>query len=360
MNWVFWCGIKKLLLGGGLERSVILKILFLFSVFFLFIGCNRQPTITAIAIHPSKPRIVYVAMKRGVFKSADYGKTWASRSEGLEDSQVRSLAIDPVLSSTVYAGTFAEAIFKSVDGGQRWRRANIGLKEHVSIVNSIALHPMDPNIIYLGSTVGVYKSQNAGKEWHETVKGMESVYVVSIVISRENPRLLYCGTSGGMYKSLDGGRIWLKINKGLIEGEVGTAMGLGVNAILLDPENQNRLIIGTNKGIFLSEDAGVTWKPSGSGLSKGAMFVATLLMDPNQNRILFAGTGKGIYKSQDGGKNWSLSANGLTSMVLWSMAMDPKDSNTIYAGTQGGLFRSTNGGQDWTLVNVLGPKEGEG
>ena len=299
-------------------------------------------------------------MKQGVFKSVDNGKTWAWKSEGLEDSQVRSLAIDPVLSSTVYAGTFAEAIFKSVDGGQRWRRANIGLKEHVSIVNSIALHPMDPNIIYLGSTVGVYKSQNAGKEWHETVKGMESVYVVSIVISRENPRLLYCGTSGGMYKSLDGGRIWLKINKGLIEGEVGTAMGLGVNAILLDPEIQNRLIIGTTKGIFLSEDVGVTWKPSGSGLSEGAMFVATLLMDPNQNQILFAGTGKGIYKTQDGGKNWSLSSNGLTSMVLWSMAMDPKDSNTIYAGTQGGLFRSTNAGQDWTLVNVLGKKEGEG
>ncbi len=330
---------------------------FFLSVFLM--GCSREPTINAVAIHPEKSRIIYVSMKQGVYKSRDSGKTWTQMNEGLEGSQVRSLAIDPVLSSTVYAGTFAEAVFKSVDGGQRWHRANIGLKEHVSVVNSIVFHPQDPKKMFIGTTVGVYQSSNAGGEWHETVKGMESVYVVPLVASPETPITLYCGTSGGMYKSLDEGKTWIKINKGLIEGEVGTAMALGVNSILLDHQDSKRLFIGTSKGIFTSDDSGLNWRTSNKGLSKGSRFVSSLLMDPGDSRILYAGTGEGIYKSTDQGQNWMISSSGLTNVVIWSMALDPKDSSTLYAGTQGGLFKTINGGERWNLLNVLGKKREE-
>jgi len=336
------------------RRKSFFQIFFSLWILLFFIGCNRQPTITAIAIHPSKSRIVYVAMKQGVYKTRDSGKTWSPMNEGLETSDVRSLAIDPILSSTVYAGTFAEAIFKSVDGGQQWHRANIGLKEHVSVVNSIVFHPFDPNVLFIGTTVGVYKSTNAGGEWHETVKGMESVYVVPIIFSPKDFNTLYCGTSGGMYKSLNAGKTWIKINEGLIEGEVGTAMRLGVNSIVLDHQDPQRLFIGTTNGIFTTSNNGLSWETSSYGLNSGARFVASVLINPLDNNLLFAGTGKGIYKSHDRGRNWTLSSSGLTHMVLRSMAMDPKDPKTIYAGTQGGLFMTRNGGEQWTLVDVLG------
>jgi len=333
------------------------RIVILFQIFLLGISsvsCSRQPTINAVLIHPTKTQIIYVGMKQGVFKSRDHGETWTAMNEGLENAPIRSLAIDPVLSSTIYAGTFAEAVFKSFDGGQIWRHANIGLKEHVSVVNSFSFHPFNPNVIYIGTTVGIYKTTDAGGQWHEIIKGMESVYTVSLLINPKIPNLMFSGTSGGMYKSLNAGKRWIKINKGLIEKEVGSALSLGVNSIVLDHQNDKRLFIGTSKGMFISIDGGLSWKPSGFGLSDNSQYVAKILMDPKDHRILYAGTGGGIYKSVDLGETWQHSSKGLGHMVQWSMVMDPKNSNILYAGTQVGLFKTITGGKEWFLLDVFG------
>jgi len=344
-----------------LNKRRIVIVLQIFLLTISFISCSREPTINAVIIHPTKTQIIYVGMKQGVFKSRDHGETWTAMNQGLESAPIRSLAIDPVLSSTIYAGTFAEAVFKSLDGGQIWRHANIGLKEHVSVVNSFSFHPFNPKIIYIGTTVGIYKTTDAGGQWHEIIKGMESVYTVSLIVHPKNPNKIFSGTSGGMYKSLDAGRHWIKINKGLIEREVGSALSLGVNSIVLDHEDAKRLFIGTSKGMFMSLDGGLSWKPSGSGLSDDSQYVAKILMDTKDHRILYAGTGGGIYKSIDSGETWQDSSKGLGHMVLWSMAMDPKNSNILYAGTQGGLFKSTTAGKEWFLLDVFGlKKEGEG
>ena len=83
-------------------------------------ACTRgEPTVFAVAVHPANPRIVYVSASHGVLKTRDGGSTWSPVNEGLEHSQVLAFAIDPTAPSTVYAGTFANAIYKSADGGDR-------------------------------------------------------------------------------------------------------------------------------------------------------------------------------------------------------------------------------------------------
>ncbi|HET8761024.1 MAG TPA: hypothetical protein VFN94_08140, partial [Nitrospiria bacterium] len=238
-------------------------------VSLLLWGCTRgEPTISAIAVHPTNPQIVYVSSSKGVVKTRDGGKTWAPITEGLEHSQVLAFAIDPSAPAIVYAGTFANAIYKSNDGGQLWRPANIGMKEHVSVVNAFAISPRTSEELYAATTVGVFRSTDGGGSWVETVAGMESVYAVAIAIDPTNPDIMYAGTSGGMYRSHDRGSRWTIINKGLIAGEVGTAMALGVNAISIDPDDSQRVIIATMKGLFASANRGDTWeaRPAGRGV----------------------------------------------------------------------------------------------
>jgi photosystem II stability/assembly factor-like uncharacterized protein len=314
-------------------------------------GCTRgEPTVFAVAVHPTNPSIIYLSTRDTIYKSRDGGQTWTAMREGLEQAQVISLAIDPVLSSTIYAGTFATAVYKSSDGGQRWRSANIGLKGHVSVVNAIVIHPKDHNILYIGTTIGPYRSTDGGESWVEIVQGMESVYVASLVIDPQNPSVLYAGTTGGIYKSMDGGTQWKEVNKGLFEEGANTAMALGVNTIAIDPVEPPNVFIGTTQGLYASANGGDQWVPKNKGLD--TKFVGRLLIDPNNRNVLFAGTQKGVYKSTDHGETWKATNNGLTNLVVRSMVLDPSNTSTVYVGTQGGLFKSTDEGNTWTQMRI--------
>lgn len=331
----------------------LLSILLIVTALYNVSGCARgESTIFAIAVHPTNPKIIYLSTRQTIYKSRDGGQSWTRMSEGLEQAQVRSLAIDPVLSSTVYAGTFATAVYKSSDGGQHWRPANIGLKEHVSVVNAFAIHPKNPNTIYIGTTVGPYRSTDGGGSWVEIVHGMESVYTVTIAIDPQNPSILYAGTTGGMYKSIDGGDRWKEINRGLFEEGVNTAMALGVNAVTVDPVDTQNIFIGTTQGMYVSTSGGDQWIPKNKGLD--TKFVGRVLMDPNNRSVLYAGTDNGIYKSTDRAGSWRAMSNGLKNRVVSSMSLDPSNPSTIFAGTQGGLFESTDGANSWNRITGIG------
>ncbi len=312
-------------------------------------GCSKgQPTISAVTVHPTNSQIVYVSSSTGVLKTRDGGASWTPINEGLEHSQVLAFAIDPSATSTIYAGTFANAIYKSNDGGQLWRPANIGMKEHVSVVNAFATSPRDTEDIYAATTVGVFRSTNGGGHWVETVHGMESVYTVAIAIDPQSPDVMYAGTSGGMYRSNDRGSRWTIINQGLIKGDVGTAMALGVNAISIDPDDPRRVVIATGKGLFASADRGGQWesRPAGSAVS----FMTALQRDPVDHARLYAGGNHGVFISADRGHTWTAVSAEPRPGIVRSLAVDPSSPGVVYAGTQRGLFKSTDGGATWSQV----------
>ncbi len=315
-------------------------------------ACTRgEPTVFAVAVHPTNSNIVYVSASHGVLKTRDGGLTWSRISEGLEHSQVLAFAIDPTAPSTIYAGTFANAIYKSADGGQRWRPANVGMKEHVSVVNALATYPPNPQIIYAATTVGPYRSENGGESWEETVHGMESVYTVAIAFDPRFPEVLYAGTSGGMYKSRDRGARWELVNRGLIEGEVGTAMALGVNAISVDPQDTNRLVIATGKGLFVSRDGGLRWESRSVG--SVVPFMTAVQRDPGDRMTLYAGGDHGIFVSRDGGDAWTAVTAEPSPRVVRALAVDPSSPGVVYAGTQKGLLKSTDHGATWSRIEGL-------
>ena len=172
------------------------------ALFLFSLGCEKESeSIVSIALHPTNSQILYVATNDAVYKSRDAGASW-ERFPSFSARRVTTLAIDPQFPATIYAGTMADAVYKSPDGGQHWLPHNVGLKEHVSFINQFVFHPAASEQIYAATTVGVFYTKDAGREWVERMNGMKEVHIVtSIAINPKEPAVLYGGTTGGVLRT---------------------------------------------------------------------------------------------------------------------------------------------------------------
>jgi photosystem II stability/assembly factor-like uncharacterized protein len=314
-------------------------------------GCgDSSETIASIALHPTNPAIIYVATNDAVYKTRDGGSTW-EQFPIFSSRRVTTLAIDPQLPATAYAGTMGDAVYKSPDGGQHWLPHNVGLKEHVSYVNQFVFHPVQNETIYLATTVGVFRTTDGGRTWDEQMSGMKEVHiVVALAMDPKNPRLLYAGTTGGAYRSRDGAATWQKVNSGLIPEELlDASLALGVNTLVVDPVDSNIVYAGTTNGLFKTTNQAEAWVRIGQSLPD--QYVSSLVVHPAQHTVLYMGGRAGVQKSTDGGQTWQAMNAGLATLNIRSLVTSSRDPQLLYAGTNGsGLYRSTDGAATWTKV----------
>lgn len=316
-------------------------------------SCGKQSdSIVAIALHPTNPKILYVATNESVYKTRDGGASWERVSTELSARRVLTLAIDPLHPATVYAGTMGDAVYKSPDGGQRWLPHNVGLKEHISVVNQFIFDSRGSETLYAATTVGVFRTTDGGRNWEERMAGMKEVhYVVTIAQSPSDPSVLYAGTSGGAYRSTDGAQTWVKINTGLIPEEILEAsLSLGVNTIVIDPAHTETVYAGTTKGLFKTTNKGDSWTRIGGSLPD--QYISSVVINPSNTQILFTGGRAGVHKSVDGGQTWLGMNEGLETLNIRTITMSP-DTQTLYAGTNGsGLYVTTIGDNKWKRIPI--------
>lgn len=219
----------------------------------------------------------------------------------------------------------------------------------------IALHPKNPQIMYVATNDYIYKTRDGGQTWENLSRGMSHSRVISMAIDPAYPATVYAGTKGdAVFKSYDGGQRWVSLRKGLDSVDVTSV----VNQFVFDPADNNHLFVATNMGVFESKDGGETWEKRMEGM-KEVLMVVTLGMDPVRPMIMYAGTSGGVYKTYNRAARWEKINNGLVAPEVRSssralgvtvMAVDPFAPDTVYAATLAGLYKSTNGGQEWVRI----------
>lgn len=145
-----------------------------------------------------------------------------------------------------------------------------------------------------------------------------------------------------------------------------------VRAIALDPNDGNRILLGTaTGGVWLSSNAGQSWTPLTDQMP--SLAIGAVAIDPNNANVFYAGSGEangsyysaGLYKSTDGGASWQvLAANTFRLGAIASILVDPANSNFVLVCARngsllnggstgnniGGVYRSTDGGQSFQQV----------
>lgn len=318
------------------------------------LACSqRSDRIAAIALHPQKPQIFYVATEEAVYKTRDGGATWERLVEGLRRTRVMNLIIDPALPANVFAGTLADGVYKSPDGGRRWLPHNAGIQKGTisANVNQVIFDPRNSQTLYAATTVGVFRSMDGGQSWTERMRGMREInFVVALAANPDHPNVIYAGTSGGVYRSIDSTENWMKVNHGLVPEDAKMAsMALGVNALVIDAHQSDTVYAGTTKGLYKTTDRGNSWTPPSKAME--GIYISSIALHPDDPNILYLGTSHGVYQSQDGGKTWIEINSGLENLNIRVVRLDPKNPLILYCGTNGsGLYRSVNGGQSWSPV----------
>ena len=332
-------------------------IFFLFLAGFFLSGCTKKShAVTFIVINPGRPSIVYITTNDAIYKTRNDGASWVSVTQGLGNARILSLAIHPEYNSTIYAGTLGDAVYRSMDGANRWSIINAGLKEHVMYVNGFIFHPESPDTVFAVTTVGIFKTTDAGQMWDElSNRGMDSVYVVAAAIDPNDGDILYAGTSGGIYKTNNGGIRWREANTGMIRLGPSTALSLGVNSLVMDPANPKVLYAGTTRGLFRTLDGAESWERLQGDM--GNRYISVIVIHPTETATLIVGAQDGIYKTLDAGDSWASTNSGLTNLNIRSLVIHPQNPDILYAGTQGGLFKTLNGGEAWSALNFAGEDE---
>lgn len=256
---------------------------------------------------------------------------------------------------TCYAATAASGLWKSTDGGIRWKP--IFDKQATSTIGSLAIAPSDPNVIYAGSGEanirgnievgnGIYKSIDAGKTWKHVWK--QQGQIGTTIVHPANADIAFAAVLGhafgpnperGVYRTRDGGKSWQRV----LHKDADT----GASDVCFDPSNPKILFAGMwqtrrrpweltsggpGSGLYVSRDGGDSW---------------TQLVAPPEGE-----EGKSEGDAPKGKKYAKGLPEGIWGKV--GVGVAPSDGRRVYAlieADKGGLFRSDNGGDTWKLVN---------
>ena len=260
----------------------------------------------------------------------------------INSGEVADFIVSPTDPSVVYLGIQenTHSVYKSIDGGKNWNRLHNF--DHTKTLN---IHPTNPDIFLYGDSQQIWRTENG----EDFTKSFQSKYSAgpadtswsSIAFFPKDPSIVIAsikgryprGDSGGgeIYVSKDGGKSFKEIN-----------VKLPVTTVLLfDQTDSNKIFIGTEEGVLLSEDF---FKSSDNILSvTGVTSLNTL-----DGKKLIATSIDGIHISEDGGNNW-ITGKGLDKTVFLRAYEIPQNRNIIWATTSKGIAISRDAGYNWEL-----------
>lgn len=301
-----------------------------------------------IVVDPGNPDSVFVAAwsvedrtSGDIFYSRDGGRSWKV-SSGMHGKPVRALALGPSNSHMLVAGAL-DGVYVSTDDGGSWERISPASDDGLRNIESVAVDPKDPSIIYAGTWHLAWKTSDRGISWHKIDKGMiDDSDVFSIIVDASNSSIVFASACSGIYRSESAGDLFHKVQ--------GIPFSARRTRILKqDPANPSVVYAGTTEGLWRTRDSGKTWKQ----LTDPDVVVNDIWVDPqNSSRLLLATDRAGILASTDGGTSFISANRGYTHRHITAILPDQGNTDAIYVGIAGdrkwgGVYRFQVASKSW-------------
>ena len=328
------------------------------------LGLADTRHIGKIVVDPRNPDVVLVAAlghaygpnaERGVFRSADGGRTWTKVLYKNPDTGAIDLAVDPGDARVVYAALYqarrtpweqyppdegpGSGLHKSTDGGATWTLLT-GHGLPPGPIGRIGLAVGRGSRVYalIGAATGagLYRSDDGGTTWR--LAGTDpritsrNWYFCRVTVDPQNPDVVYV-PNVALLKSSDGGKTF-----SVLKGQPG---GDDYHELWVDPTSPTRMIVGSDQGAVITLDGGHTW--SSWYNQPTAQFYHVVTDDAFPYRVYGAqqdaGTA-GIASRSDFGeitfRDWAPVGAGESGYI----APDPLNPDVVYGGdTYGGVHR---------------------
>lgn len=259
--------------------------------------------IDSLAVDPRNGSTIYAGTWWRAYKTTDSGKNWRLIKDGMiDDSDVFAVTIDPRNNDHLISSA-CSGIYESVNGGERWAKIQ-GIPSQSRRTRDIVQHPSLPGTIYAATTEGFWMSSNGGKSWMLTTQ--RNLEINSIAVHPSEPNRIFIGTNNyGVMVSNDGGRNFTPTNINFTSRFTST--------IVPDSERPNRVYAATNNTttgggfFFISDDGGRSWQPTRS-LDIARISPFAVIQDKVNPNLMYLGTNVGIYRSLDRGNSWTIMA----------------------------------------------------
>ncbi|MGO9124492.1 MAG: WD40/YVTN/BNR-like repeat-containing protein [Terriglobales bacterium] len=323
------------------------------------VGLKDTRHIGAVIIDPRNPDVALVAAlghawgpnsERGVFRTADGGKSWQKVLYKDENTGAIDVVFDPRNSSVVYASLWqvrrqpwyfnsggpGSGLYKSVDGGLTWKQLQgNGLPEGILGRIGIAVSGADSNRVYAlieAREGGLFRSSDAGNSWTRVNDDQRyrqrAWYFTHVFADPKQVDTVYVLNTGA-FRSNDGGKTFE-----LLPAPHGDHHGLWI-----DPTNPQRLINSNDGGVTISVDGGKTWSEQNN--QPTAQFYHVVVdnhwpyrlygaQQDNSTVSIASQSDDGVIARQD----WYDVGGGESGYI----SPDPRDPEIVYAGSDGAVI----------------------
>ncbi len=329
-------------------------------------GLNQAGQIGAIAVNPADPNNVFVCALgdvwkpgpvRGVFMTRNGGRTWKKVLYLNAHTGCSDIAFEPGNPKVLIAGMWplerypwllvsggrAGGLYRSLDGGQTWKKLKQGLPKGPIGRSAIAFAPSQPDTVYavIQAKGGVlWVSRDGGSDWQLVSDNhnddVRPFYFTDLAVMPNNPMRLFM-LSMKLMESTNGGRTSFYADPGV---------HVDHHAIWIDPHDPDRIIQGNDGGVYLSTNAGKHWRFLGNlpieqfyQVAVADRIMPFLVCGGLQDNNAWCGASSdyrrgGVVGSQD----WFQISGGDGQYVVPA----PSDPNIIYATTDDGFLTRYN------------------
>jgi photosystem II stability/assembly factor-like uncharacterized protein len=222
--------------------------------------------VESLAFNHDKPPTLYADFDSGdIYASSDGAQSWTKLGNAGLMGFKNSLFVAPSNGNVLFIVKDIRGIARSRNGGYAWMPVDYGLPKSANqdaYAQSMVIDPTNENIVYLGTGWGysngngVYKSIDCGEKWTRANQNMTDYVITALAVNPKQPQIIYAGTeSGELFKSINSGQSWNDLTKKVpFKNEI--------KGIAIDSPDTIYLL-SERVGIMFSNNGGINWDVMG-------------------------------------------------------------------------------------------------